>query len=266
MIPPRDLRALLDETFAIYGRHFWRLTGLVAVVQAPISLVSLALLEVLGMGTVTSIVVFLLGLSGTTFVYGAGVFAVGQQYVTGGIGVRSCYTRAWWRIASLVVFTIAIAGILLSYLAALSLSSHPLLAWLVALLMIPATAYAIYWSMAIQAVIVEGYKPVGSVRRSFALVRGSWWRIFRITLVVGLVALGLGIVATIPFAVASAIVGADPASGLFNAIQSLGSLVVGIIVPPVLFVAGTLVYYDLRVRKEEYDFTALSHELGIVPV
>ena len=49
----------------------------------------------------------------------------------------------------------------------------------------------------------------------------------------------------------------------FLALVVLGQVIVGIVVPPVLFIAWTLLYYDMRVRKEEYDVAALSRELGI---
>jgi hypothetical protein len=57
--------------------------------------------------------------------------------------------------------------------------------------------------------------------------------------------------------------GAEPASTTPGAIQNLGSIFVEMIVLPVLFIAGTLLYYDLRVRKEQYNVSALSQEMGI---
>jgi hypothetical protein len=41
--------------------------------------------------------------------------------------------------------------------------------------------------------------------------------------------------------------------------------VVGIFVLPVLFIAGTLVYYDVRIRKEQFDLTVLRREMGLAP-
>ena len=40
-ILPRTLGDLLNETFSIYGKHFWRFIGLVAIVQLPLSLLGL---------------------------------------------------------------------------------------------------------------------------------------------------------------------------------------------------------------------------------
>jgi hypothetical protein len=44
----------------------------------------------------------------------------------------------------------------------------------------------------------------------------------------------------------------------------LAGMVVSVFVAPVAFVATTLLYFDLRVRKEEYDTEALSREMGMV--
>ena len=44
---------------------------------------------------------------------------------------------------------------------------------------------------------------------------------------------------------------------------ALGGVLVGIFVLPVLFIAGTLVYYDVRIRKEQFDLTVLRREMGL---
>ena len=267
VLAARSLRTLLDETFAIYGRYLWRLIALVAVVQAPVSVVTLGLFWALGgrsaaLDQVTLIATLFLSVLGTVFFYGAGVFAVGQQCVTGHIGIRECYDRVWLRVLSLMTLGVALAAALYLVLV-VSYASQSLVVVASFLLLLLAILLAIYWSLTIQAVIVEGYRPVGALRRSFTLVRGSWWRVFGITLVSGLVAFGLAIIAAIPFTVLSMILEAGGATFLVSAILSLGGVVVGIVVPPVLIIVGTLLYYDLRVRKERYDLSILSQELGI---
>jgi hypothetical protein len=259
----------LDETFSIFGRHFWRFIGLVAATQVPISVVSLLLLQVLDEGSYTLDLAsftfaFVLGLFGTMFAYGAVVYAVGQQYVTNGITIRSCYERAWWRVMSLVALTAIMAATMSILVLGPSLTDQVLVLALATMMAVLALALAIYWSMAVQVVIVEGYKAVGALRRSFALIRGSWWRFFGITVVLSLAALGLGILASIPFAVALGVSGADQGSAQAILLLFLAEVIVRVTVLPVIFIAGTLLYYDLRVRNDSYDFATLSRELGIV--
>ena len=79
-----------------------------------------------------------------------------------------------------------------------------------------------------------------------------------------LVATGLGLVLGAPFALASRMVAPDEATAVSTLLQFVGGLIVAVVVPPVVAVTMTLLYYDLRVRKEEYDLTTLSREMGFV--
>jgi hypothetical protein len=121
----------------------------------------------------------------------------------------------------------------------------------------------VYWSVVVPAVIVEGHRAVAALKRSFGLVRGSWWRVFGITLVVLLVAVGLGLVVASPFALVSRMVAPSGPTTLSETVVWISRAVVLVAVQPVLSIVGTLLYYDLRVRKEEYDLTSLSREMGL---
>jgi hypothetical protein len=262
-LKPRNLVSLLDETFAVYSRNvrFWIV--LVAVVQAPMALVSYVLAQTWG-GAVSVALAGLLSAMGVAYVYAATLYGVGQHYVTGGIVFRDCHARAFWRARSLAALTLAAGITIIALLSPVSFVDNQVVAALATLAMIPAVAIAVYWSMAVQAIVVEGNKSVGALRRSFALVRGNWWRTFGIGLTFLLVAMGLAIVVSIPFAAVSALASADTASRVANVILALGQMTVAVVVPPVLFIGWTLFYYDMRVRKEEYDVAALSRELGLV--
>ena len=278
MLSARNLGSLLDETFSLYRKHLRYWIALVAIVEVPVNLVSLALTQIWG-GAAAAASTALLGAGSSIFVYGAAVFGVGQHYVTGGIVIRDCFARVWWR--AWVLMALALMGSLAVLLALVAIGItalvllpplygiHPavgVLGFLVLLLVVSvplAIAIAIYWGVAVQAVIVEGYKAIGSLQRSFALVRGSWWRVFEVAVMLSLIALGLAVLITIPIAIFSFLAGTDLASGLATFSLSLGSTIVGILVPPVVFIAWTLLYYDMRVRREEYDIAELSRELGI---
>ncbi len=266
-LPERSLGGLLDETFTIYFRHFWRLAKLAALVQVPAGIVSILLLELFDGPAVTEAMAFIVaafvGVFGAVFLFGAGATAVGQHYVTGDIVLGSCYQRAWWKVLSLAV--IAIVAVLFLVVAPMAtlVTDKTWVVGAAALILIPAFILLIYWSLAVQAVVVEGFSPVDALRRSTILIKGNWWRIFGITVVLGLIATGLRIVATIPFALAAMAVSGEPASNAAGSILSLGGVIVGVFVLPVLFIAVTLVYYDVRIRKEQFDLTILSREMGL---
>ena len=100
-ILPRTLGGLLNETFGIYGKNFWRFIGLVALVQLPLSLLGL----IPGGGIATFIVFGIIAFLASIIMFGATVFAVGQQYVLGEIRIRLSYSRVWWRILTLTLLT-----------------------------------------------------------------------------------------------------------------------------------------------------------------
>ena len=251
-LPERTLGDLLNETFAIYGKNFRQIIGLVAVIQVPFAIIA----QFIGEGRVAYSVEGLLEIFASVFIYAAIASAVAQHYAKGGVDFGACYSRVGLRIVSLAT----LAGIL-----TLLMTTGLLLAFLV-IPTIVVLVYLIYWSVGLQAMIVEGYKPLGAFRRSFGLVRGSWWRVCGITFVVALVALGLGLVLTAPFAFASRIVAPDAATALRDVIQFLNLLVVLTVVPPVAAIASTLLYFDLRVRKEDYSLTILSREIGVATI
>ena len=245
ILPARSLGDVLNETFVVYVRHFWRFIGLAAVVQVPITVI----VQVIGPGVVGFGFGLALGFLGFMFVSGAVAYAVGQQYVIGEIDIVDCYSRVWWRIVSLTSLALILA---------LSIAAGATLA----ILVIPffaLIAYLVYWSVAVPAVIVEASKPVAALKRSFSLVRGSWWRVFGITLVVTLVLVGLGLIIALPFALAPRV----DAPVLGDVFGLLGSIGVAVAVSPLAAIASTLIYYDLRVKKESYNFSTLSQEMGL---
>jgi hypothetical protein len=256
----------LDETFAIYAGHLRGFALLVAIVQTPISLVTLLIFQLFGIGVATISATAVLGIFGTVFIYGAVVCAVGQHYIAGGIKTRVCYASAWRRAVSLGTLA-AIAVAVLVVVATLSRTSESVGMGVALLLIFPAIVLAgIYWSVAVQAVMVERYKAIGALRRSIELIRGSWWRVLGITLVIMLAAFGLALLISFPFAIASSVGGLGQESVLVTGLKFVGGLIEEIVVPPVVFIAGTLLYYDLRVRKEKYDLPTMSREMGLTAV
>ena len=240
--PVRSLGELLNETFAIYGKRFKRIIGLVALVQVPVGL--LGLIPDTGVATFAALLV--VALLATIAVYSVAISAVGQHYLTGEIGIGSSYARVWRRVVSLVSLALILAPVLA--LGAASL-----------ILFFPALALL---GVAVPAVVVEGRRPAAALRRAFEIIQGSWLRVSGIALVILLVMIGLGLLVQTPFALASYIAAPGEASALGSLFRFAGGLLVGIVTPPVAAIAFTLLYYDLRVRMEGYDLRALSQEMG----
>jgi hypothetical protein len=74
----------------------------------------------------------------------------------------------------------------------------------------------------------------------------------------------LTIILLMPFLLVAAGNNLDAITMLQRLVLATGNTVVAVLVPPVPLIATTLLYYDLRVRKESYDIATLSQELGTI--
>jgi hypothetical protein len=186
------------------------------------------------------------------------------NYLRGDVDVGSCYIKSVGRAKSLAIFTgFGLLAILLFERMVLSSQSNGVVEFLAGIIMLPVVVLALYWSFVVQVIMVEGVTIKRALRRSFELVRGSWWRVFGVTVVLLLVVLGLRIVLSIPFAIVLQGLSIDQASALGGGVLISGATISSIIALPVLFIFSTLLYYDLRVRKEKYSLIDMSSETGI---
>lgn len=239
-LPSRDLGGLVSETFAIYGRNFWQFVLIAFIAEIP----------GLAAAVMPWFLSWMLSLLGIILAFVAGpamIHAVVQQYIGDRqIDVRECYSRALSRVI-VILAAIIMIGLALTVTGLLSLI----------LIGIPLFFYLLVsWFFAPQAIMVENQGPIAALSRSRALVRGSWWRVFGIGIVFWLLVVAL----FIPGIIAGIIL------GLIN--ETLGSLVFtlsSVVVFPIFNISATLVYIDLRVRKEGYDLEAMAAEVSSVP-
>ncbi|MFD5103338.1 DUF7847 domain-containing protein [Streptomyces albidochromogenes] len=144
-------------------------------------------------------------------------------------------------------------------------------AWAVAgfVLMLACIPVAVWvwvlFSLAPAAVVFESQRPVAALRRSAALVKGSWWRIFGISMLAWLIAMVAGYIVQFPLTIIGmmtsmpgmASTGSDP--GVAEVLTSmagylvfvmLGSIISQIIATTYPQVVTGLLYVDQRIRKE----------------
>ena len=274
---------IISECFSIYGRHFRKLLLIALIVNVAIGAVGFVILPndeelqtLLQFGAVSEqsedapqlppfdeiadlmlpISVYMLIASVLqTIMGGAIIYAVGTQYAAGAVDVGRSYGRAWWRVLTLVILGLLIFGLIVLMVAGFALLIVP---GIVVLTLI------IYWSVDVQAAMIEGRRPIASLQRSFGLVRGNWWRTFAAWALIMLVAIGLSLVIGLPLGALTAVV--SPEDGITGRIiETLVNTIVGAIIAPLPAIAGALIYLDLRARKEDYDIDTLSQELGFAP-
>ena len=279
----RGVIDILSETFTIYWRHFSRIVMLVAVIYVPIGFLELIVTTINRASVWPTLAMTVLDGVLSIFVYAAGIFAVGQHYLVNQVNVGDCYTRALWRVVSLTVFAIALGVLLALVMSAVLTVSDPstavetqeaaepeitvnvLIALAVMFVSLPILViYSIYLVVIMPALIVEGRHVRSALQRGFDLARNSKWRIFGHLVVYSLVSIGLLIALNTPMLILGGATSPGESPSLW---VSLVGVVVNrassILIAPVTIIATTLLYYDLRIRKENYDISRLSLEMGI---
>lgn len=263
MMSARNIQDLLSETLSVYTSSFWGFVVVAAVVQIPVALVTLGVaISFPQTSTLALLVTLVVNMYGVTVGYAAGVHGVCLHYLGEDVDVGRCYIKSVGKAKTLAVFTGLLATLLFLPMI-LSLQSNAVVVFLAGVIMLPVFVLVLYWSFVVQVAMVEGLTIKLALRRSFELVRGSWWRVLGITVVLFLVVLGLRIVVNIPFVILFEGLSIDQVSVVGQMLANFVATISSIIALPVLFIFSTLFYYDLRVRKEEYSLSDMSSETGI---
>ena len=118
------------------------------------------------------------------------------------------------------------------------------------------------WAVRVPALVVEGAGPFRSLGRSRRLVKGRWWPVAGVLLVATLMVGLLGSVIAGALA-ALAIANGNPSVLFAVTISVLSAIVSGVLLQPFSAAVVTVLYYDLRIRKEGYDLELLADQLGL---
>jgi hypothetical protein len=255
---------ILDVAIKITMRNAWTLFGLVALIVAPIQLL-VVLVEIsafddfddfattgtsqdYGTFAAAIVVIVVLGLVSALLSTAVAFRAVVEAYLGG---------RAHWR------ESLAFVGRRLHSLAWLLLVSAVFLLLAFAACILPGVWLSVAWVVAIPVLLTEDVRGVGALRRSFRLVRGRWWPTF------GIVLLGfilVGIVGAVIQGVFGALffVAGDSDLVVFL-VDGVGATLGSVLTTPFTAAFITVVYVDLRVRKEGFDLQLLVERLGVSP-
>jgi hypothetical protein len=119
------------------------------------------------------------------------------------------------------------------------------------------------WAVAVPALLIEGCRGWGALRRSFRLVRGRWWP------TAGVLLIGAVMTSVVSGAIEGVLVALSLAGGasvlLTVVVVSLAAGLAAVLTRPFQAAVTTVLYYDLRVRHEGYDVALLAEQLGIEP-
>jgi hypothetical protein len=232
---PRDVRALLRDSFTVYLRHFGTFLALGALVVVP----SQVIVGGIGLEQLTadyddtspswaetSIAAAVAYLVVAPLITAICVHALRSVAGGGSPGAREAIVKGFEAFAPIFfAVLLAAAGIALGLL-----------------LIVPGIYLFVRWYFVPQAVVLEGARNAAALRASSRLVAGAWWRTFGLVLVVNLIVALAIFVLGAPFTLL-----ADTTDRALWALS--GNIVATSVTQPFIALFSTFLYYDLRERK-----------------
>ncbi|HEY6387305.1 MAG TPA: hypothetical protein VIX91_16650 [Candidatus Acidoferrum sp.] len=275
---PLSIGELLDRTFSLYRRNFLLFVGISAIPHLLVLAFQLAQLAFVtpsvparppvttdfqsglpGFSTGSVIGVLVLALVGIViyliaylFSQGGTVFAVSELYLGRPTTIGQSLRRVRGELGSLfgVVFLNGlVTGV--SFL----------------LLIIPGIYMVCRLCVCIPAALLENLGPRESLERSFGLTKDNVGRAFLILLLYFVILYAALFLFDIPFAIGIQFEAHDPSMvRLLSALMQVGNFIAGVLITPILTIASSIFYFDLRVRKEAFDLQLMMNPLaGGVP-
>jgi len=245
---PLSMGEILDVSFQLYRRHFAAL-AMVALICSGLPVLLSLFIE--ASGGMLQHVWLTLAYYGIFVVLSAiataaTVFIVSESYLGRPLSAGEALNRATpflWRVIACSILTglLVMVGFLL--------------------FLVPGIVLLCGLILAFPALVLEpGSSASGALARSWALTRGSRWRIFGMLLTLGLL-LYVPIVALTALAalvLPDAPTGSVMSGGLIGLVMAA---VVQLFLYPLFYCVLTVSYYDLRVRKEGFDLEVLAQTL-----
>ncbi len=125
------------------------------------------------------------------------------------------------------------------------------------------TPFALYlyvsWQLAPQAIVLEGRRARAGLTRSNNLVRGAWWRLVALLLILGILTLfAAAVPGGLGFLIASFTSSEDALGGGAGVIVlAIVASLIDVVMVPITVTATTLFFTDLRLRREGFDIDVL---------
>jgi len=297
---PMGVGDILDETFRLLRRYLVAFVGIAAVLEIPRQVIFTAITlsapapilinrSVTGLATtaaalpqisgawvaataVGTVISLLLGI----LVNGALAVAISQGYLGRQVSIGAAYAVAWRRLGTLlaagllaiIFFVLLYAAVLAApllvfgLLSVLRLTALGVVALIVGLIggLVVFLRIVVGWTLVSQVVVLEHSPALAAFRRSAALVAGYRWKTIGVLVVSWLL---LAVLLTVPTILSGALFGLGHVDATAAALlNGLIGLVFGVVLTPIPLAATTLLFYDLKIRKEAFDLEMLAGQLS----
>ena len=240
---PRDAGQIVNDTFRLYLRHFPKIVvigglayifaEIVAELVVPVPAAPArgpAYRQWLLDHAPAQILRLYLVLIAASFSAGALIHAVSERHVQGEMNIGRAFGRAWRRWVTLIAADVLV-----------------MTACTVVAITIIGVPYAIYlgvrWSLSREAVMLERASALSALSRSAERVRGQWWRVFGVKLLILFISLTVSV--------------------FLSLVPQIGDILGAVLGTPVFVIGSLLLYYDLRARRDGYGLPELAGALGL---
>jgi tetratricopeptide (TPR) repeat protein len=282
---------LLDETIRLYRHNFLTFVGIVALLQVPMSILSTVLTAYFsqlymtaldasfgaaGMASSDAFLTSYLLYAGATvllsvlnylvvynLVTAALARAISNRYlgepVSIGGAYRSILSRFWSLLGAVLLLVLINAALFL--LPVMLSVVAPCAGAIVLLVALPLLVWVdIRLAFITQAVVLDGRSARGALIRSWDLVQGYGWRTLGVVLLLAL--FSLLIVSGPSYVAAFGMQALDVPLPVQTVVSGVLSTVLATLYTPIRLTGMTLLYYDLRIRKEGLDLELQAAALG----
>ena len=266
-LQPMDFTDILDGMFSFYRSHFRLFLGIVAiylVLSFGMDQISVFLLEIDGTSSTSGavlIVTVLFGIVVSTWVVAGLAYASAHIYlgreIMPGAALQRAWQRLWTYFGSFILWSLVVGGLTVTIIG------------------IPFAIYfSVRWGLYSLPVLFEGTTARNALRRSTELVKDTWWRIFGIMLAVSLISFMINFILEVSSGFLLSWMGfteAEAPTGLLDTLRQLFfptpseigwvsytvrrlvTLSITALTMPIGVIGSTLLYFDLRIRKEAFD-------------
>ncbi len=245
---PMTTGRLLDRAFRVYFQNFPLMLGISAFAYMPALAFDVLDVVITGTGSDAVLPFGFFGVLALTISFlfvtpiatGATSKAVSDTYLGNPVTVGTALKTAWGRIVPLILAQLVAMLIIMGGFV---------------LLIVPGIIFMVYYALIAPVAILETSGHAEIRRRSWSLVEGYGVKVFVILfIVVTVVQFAFGSSVGAVFFVTSI----EAESGAGQALQIALQSITAIVGYPLQTIAATLIYYDLRIRKEGFDLEMLS--------
>lgn len=265
---PLGVGEVLDSSFRLYRKRFGALVASVVVVVVPLALVQLVVTlstptttrigstpfrsTTTSSGTQLLVILFGLLISGLNIALaqGAAMRILTDHYLGTETSWSESLRYAFTRFGSLL-WIVILGG----------------LAWILGgmLCVIPGIYLYVCFAVTIPVRLIEDVRGTKALGRSRALINHRWWPTFATLLVVFLITTTLTLVATALVGGSTFFLSNTTSSTATKVAAGLLTAGVNVLVTPISAAVATIIYFDLRVRKEGFDVALLVQRLDTAP-